>query len=186
MLQLSSMPAGNTVIGLISQQIQLLAQQVALLQGTSVAASQPVAQNIQNATSAPVAAPVKPEAGLSSEEIVELKKPFGATARIERQSSKLSSKQQAFIDDLISRYNKKTVGSKNYAQQHRSYMADPRVVSGFKPQTKDLVYSLVVNKSKGSRLWISMAMNISICEWFWFEYVWLPAGFYCKSDPSTN
>jgi len=32
-------------------------------------------------------------------------------------------------------------------------MADPRVVSGFKPQTKDLVYSPVVNKSKGSRLW---------------------------------
>jgi glutamate-1-semialdehyde aminotransferase len=32
-------------------------------------------------------------------------------------------------------------------------MADPRVVSGFKPLTKELVYSIVINKSKGSRLW---------------------------------
>ena len=32
-------------------------------------------------------------------------------------------------------------------------MADPRVVSGFKPLTKEIVYPIVVNKSKGSRLW---------------------------------
>ena len=32
-------------------------------------------------------------------------------------------------------------------------MADPRVVSGFRPVTKELVYPLVVNRSKGSRLW---------------------------------
>src|SRR3546814_13250444 len=32
-------------------------------------------------------------------------------------------------------------------------MADPRVVSGFKPETKEIVYSIVVNKSKGCRLW---------------------------------
>ncbi|MBS1600362.1 MAG: amino acid adenylation domain-containing protein [Bacteroidetes bacterium] len=157
MQQSAAMPAGNTVIGLISQQIQLLAQQVALLQGSPAAAAQPVAQNIiPNA--APVSTPASStgktaEAGLSAEELVELKKPFGATARIERQSSKLSQKQQAFIDDLIKRYNQKTIGSKNYTQEHRAYMADPRVVSGFKPQTKDIVYSLVVNKSKGSRLW---------------------------------
>jgi len=32
-------------------------------------------------------------------------------------------------------------------------MADPRVVSGFKPETKEIVYPIVVNKSKGCRLW---------------------------------
>jgi len=141
----------NTVIGLISQQIQLLAQQVALLQG-SPAAAQSI-PNIQS-TAIPVPQAAKSqEVSLSAEEVVELKKPFGATARIERQSSKLSEKQQAFIDDLTKRYNNKTKKSKNYTQEHRAYMADPRVVSGFKPQTKELVYSLVVNKSKGSRLW---------------------------------
>lgn len=156
MQQLSAMPAGNTVIGLISQQIQLLAQQVALLQGAPAVALQPVQQVISTPTppnSQPASVAKSPDSGLSADELVELKKPFGATARIERQSSKLSAKQQAFIDDLTKRYNKKTIGSKNYTQQHRAYMADPRVVSGFKPQTKELVYSLVVNRSKGSRLW---------------------------------
>ena len=32
-------------------------------------------------------------------------------------------------------------------------MADPRVVSGFRPLTKEIVYPLVMNRSKGSRLW---------------------------------
>ena len=65
----------------------------------------------------------------------------------------LNEKQQAFLDKLILRYNQKTRLSKEYTEEHRSYMADPRVVSGFKPLTKELVYSIVVNKSLGSRLW---------------------------------
>ena len=32
-------------------------------------------------------------------------------------------------------------------------MSDPRVVTGFKPVTKELVYPIVVDKSSGSRLW---------------------------------
>ena len=32
-------------------------------------------------------------------------------------------------------------------------MADPRVVSGFKPATKELVYPIVIEKSLGNRLW---------------------------------
>ena len=90
---------------------------------------------------------------LSNEEKAELKKPFGATARIEKQSAVLDRKQQLFLDALTSRYNNKTKLSKEYTQKHRAYMADPRVVSGFKPLTKELVYSIVVNKSRGSRLW---------------------------------
>jgi glutamate-1-semialdehyde aminotransferase len=32
-------------------------------------------------------------------------------------------------------------------------MADPRVVTGFKPQTKELIYQVVVDKSRGCHLW---------------------------------
>jgi len=32
-------------------------------------------------------------------------------------------------------------------------MADPRVVSGFKPLTKELIYPIVIEKSSGNRLW---------------------------------
>lgn len=144
----SSSPANNNAIGLISQQIQLLAQQIALMQGNGNVATQVV----QNAAPAPIAKKVA-EPDVTPEELVELKKPFGATAKIEKQTTQLSAKQQAFIKGLTNRYTSKTKGSKNYTQQHRAYMADPRVVTGFRPATKELVYGIVVNKSKGSHLW---------------------------------
>jgi amino acid adenylation domain-containing protein len=145
----SSSPANNNAIGLISQQIQLLAQQIALMQGNGNTVPQAV---VQNAVPAPVAKKLA-EPDVTPEELVELKKPFGATAKIEKQSTQLSAKQEAFVKDLTSRYTIKTKGSKNYTQQHRAYMADPRVVTGFRPATKELVYGIVVNKSKGSHLW---------------------------------
>lgn len=90
---------------------------------------------------------------LTVEEQVEIKKPFGAIARIEKQSAQLDAIKQEYLTSFIERYNQKTKASKSYTQEHRAYMADPRVVSGFRPAIKDLVYSIVVNKSKGSRLW---------------------------------
>jgi len=92
-------------------------------------------------------------AELTPEEEAEIKKPFGAGANIEKRSDALTGEQQQFLDDLIRRYNSKTAGSKAYTQQHRRHMADPRVVTGFKPATKELAYSIVVNRSRGSRLW---------------------------------
>jgi amino acid adenylation domain-containing protein len=90
---------------------------------------------------------------LSAEEEAEIKKPFGAIARIDKQSTTLGDAQQAYLSELTEKYNLKTKGSKDYTQQHRSYMADPRVVSGFKPATKELAYSIVMKRSKGSRFW---------------------------------
>ncbi len=91
--------------------------------------------------------------GLTPEEQQEIKKPFGAAPRIEKHSAALNESQQKYLADLIKKYNNKTKGSKAYTQKHRAHMADPRVVSGFKPATKELVYSIVVKRSKGSRLW---------------------------------
>ncbi|HLZ85960.1 MAG TPA: aminotransferase class III-fold pyridoxal phosphate-dependent enzyme, partial [Puia sp.] len=157
----------TTVIGLISQQIQLLAQQIALLQGGTPAPAPapaaiptsapfiatPQALAAPTFTPAPVNGKAKTETDLTAEEIAEHKKPFGATAKIDKQARELDSRQQRFLDDLVSRYTTKTASSKAYTAQHRSYMADPRVVTGFKPQTKEIVYPIVVNRSKGSRLW---------------------------------
>src|SRR5690606_23316387 len=80
-------------------------------------------------------------------------KTFGAMAKIEKVSTELTPLQKAFLEGFTKRFNEKTKGSKEYTQRHRSYMADPRVVSGFKPVSKEITYSLVVNKSKGNRLW---------------------------------
>jgi len=139
----------NPSLDLIARQIQLLAGQLALLQnGNNVPAQveAPITQaNSTNRFSA--------QYDLTPEEQIEVKKPFGATARIEKQVLGLNEKQQLFLTQLISRYNNKTAKSKQYTQKHRSHMADPRVVSGFRPLTKEIVYPIVVNKSKGSRVW---------------------------------
>ncbi|UHG91353.1 polyketide synthase [Spirosoma oryzicola] len=158
--------ANDSALGLIAQQLQLLAKQVALMQGDSPVPAMspaPVPQPVV-ATSAPAktaslpkAAPAKPvhvtAAELTPEEQIEHKKPFGATAKIERQIAELTDEQHFFLDRLTRRYNQKTKQSKAFAQEHRSHMADPRVVSGFRPLTKEIVYPLVVNRSKGSHLW---------------------------------
>ncbi|GAB3784608.1 hypothetical protein GCM10028818_44600 [Spirosoma horti] len=144
-------PDGHSVLDLMAQQLQILSKQVALMQaGNQGTTTLPDVASNSELTSKPVS-PIKAE--LTPEEEIELKKPFGASARIERQLTELSPKQQAFLRQLTDRYNQKTKGSKAYTQQHRPYMADPRVVSGFKPATKELVYPIVINKSKGSRLW---------------------------------
>ncbi|WP_405296879.1 amino acid adenylation domain-containing protein [Algibacter sp. Ld11] len=148
-----SNPNQNTALGLIAQQLQLLGKQMELLQGNdnTVAQAQPapVAQQQK-----PVIAPViiDPE-DLSEDEKKEHQKPFGASPKIEKKSTGISSSQKTFLDNLIESYNTKTAGSKAYAQRHRSHMSDPRVVSGFKPETKELIYPIVVERSSGNRLW---------------------------------
>ena len=161
MPQMNAIPANATTLDLIQQQIQLLAMQVALLQNGQ---AQPVQQTTTYSNGGiPVPKPaaiiqpvVKPANGtpdLSAEEQVEIKKPFGAIARIEKQSAALTDEQHQYLASFTEKYNEKTKASKSYTQEARTYMADPRVVSGFRPATKELVYSVVIKKSKGSRLW---------------------------------
>ncbi|MDO6470697.1 non-ribosomal peptide synthetase/type I polyketide synthase [Maribacter sp. 1_MG-2023] len=142
----------QTAIGLIGEQLNLLSRQLQLLQGNALApAPQPV--------TVPKPVPAKVVNGSatldarSEKEKLEHKKPFGASPRIEKQSTGLDQEQSQYLKDLTIKYNTKTIGSKNYAQDNRAKMADPRVVSGFKPLTKELVYPLVIGKSAGNRLW---------------------------------
>ncbi len=139
----------NSAISLIAQQLQLLGKQIELLQGNN---------DVQNRVQPPIKNGVKPIMSsspetLSEDEIQEHKKPFGASPKIEKQATEINTKQQAFLEELTRSYNKKTAESKAYAQKHRAHMSDPRVVSGFKPLTKELVYPLVVERSSGNKLW---------------------------------
>ena len=81
-------------------------------------------------------------------------KPFGAIARITREKTEdLSSIQQQWLDDFVRRYNKRTIGSKEYGEMHRPHMADPRVVTGFKSKIKNLIYPIVVDRTEGCHIW---------------------------------
>lgn len=143
----------NTTLGLIAQQLQLLGKQMELLQVNNGLHSNEVANETSKKTEPIITRKNLDEDLRTAEEIAEHQKPFGASPKIEKQATEMSSSQKEFLDELIDSYTKKTSASKSYAQKNRSIMADPRVVSGFKPLTKEIVYPLVVDKSSGNRLW---------------------------------
>jgi amino acid adenylation domain-containing protein len=88
------------------------------------------------------------------EDAPELKKVFGAQARIVKEKvDDMTPQQRAWFDAFVKRYVAKTAKSKAFTQENRKPMADPRVVTGFKPQTKELIYQVVVDKSNGCHLW---------------------------------
>jgi len=65
----------------------------------------------------------------------------------------LGGKREQHLNDLVARLNARTRESKRWTQRNRARLADPRTVAGFRRTWKELVYPLVVSRSKGSRLW---------------------------------
>lgn len=147
----------------IAQQMQLMAQQLALLSGTPV-------PSVPTSPVVPVPEPKAPiaitadagrkpvdqddEVALIAHTTYDVKKAFGAIARIEKHSGfALSDQQRGRLDAFIERYVARTRKSKDYTQAHRRHMADPRVVNGFCPLLKEIVYQIVVERSKGAHLY---------------------------------
>jgi glutamate-1-semialdehyde aminotransferase/acyl carrier protein len=148
----------------IQQQMQLMAQQLAMLQG--IAAPTPVAMPGPTPVSVPssagpvvagarptgVGTPQDEEAALAHSKY-DVKKAFGAIARIHTSGAEMTERQRARLDAFMRRYIQKTQRSKAYTIENRPHMADPRVVNGFRPQIKEIVYQIVIERSKGARMW---------------------------------
>ena len=164
-------PASNLVQQVIAQQMQLMAHQLALLSGSAGPTSPAQAPALAEAplvapqvtatlvpASAPVtvAAPASPVVGATDEPTkvsYDVKKAFGAIARIHTQSGEVTSRQRTRLESFMRRYTERTRKSKDYTVEHRSALADPRVVNGFRPITKEITYQIVIERSKGSRMW---------------------------------
>ncbi|HEY9132090.1 MAG TPA: amino acid adenylation domain-containing protein [Dyella sp.] len=165
------MAGGNLVQDVIQLQMSIMQQQLALLAGagnlqTTVSVAQPVAP-VQAAPPQP--SPSQPplpqsvqtgaeplpgdEEAALAHTTYDVKKAFGAIARIHSTSTELTSRQRARLDVFMRRYIERTQRSKAYTQEHRAHLADPRVVNGFRPLLKEIVYQIVVERSKGSRVW---------------------------------
>ncbi len=163
-----ALPAGGAgvVSQLIQQQMLLMQQQLALLAGQPLAGmSLPVAATPQppepppKVAPAAAGAPLTVDAPADGDKVEEpsrmalLDKPFGASARINLRLAELTPAQGRWLDDFIRRYTARTQRSKTFTQKHRKLMADPRVVTGFNPEWKDLVYPIVADRSSGARIW---------------------------------
>jgi glutamate-1-semialdehyde aminotransferase/malonyl CoA-acyl carrier protein transacylase/acyl carrier protein len=150
-------PAGY-VQQLIEQQMQLMAQQLALLAGnaapapTTALAAAPASAVVAATATGAASAPTDEEAALAHTRY-DVKKAFGAIARIDTGKFELSPRQQGRLDRFIERYVARTRKSKEYTQAQRPHMADPRVVNGFRPLLKEIIYQLVIERSRGAHLW---------------------------------
>lgn len=81
----------------------------------------------------------------------------GSTARfkplIRTGNETLTEAQRAHIARLTKLYVGRTATSKRLADQHRPVLADPRTVSGFAADWKEMVYPIVSARAKGARIW---------------------------------
>jgi amino acid adenylation domain-containing protein len=149
----STLSTGNpssALEALVAQQLQIMARQLELLG--------------QSQTGAPLQPPVNGERPVKLEEPTgqqqptpaqpPLPKTHGPGARIQKSTSTtLTAAQQASLERIIQRYVARIPLSKHQTQTHRPYLADPRTVSGFTPQFKEMVYPIVVERSAGAKLW---------------------------------
>lgn len=148
--------ASNVLEGVINQQLQIMAQQLALLGNSSQPVTTPVV-NTQNGNGVKLQNPTvqssqKPEPKDTADTVPT--KAFGAAARIETTQTKtLTPQQRTYLDKVIQTYTQRTKKSKEYTQANRHHLADPRSVSGFNPTMKEMVYPIVVSRSSGSKLW---------------------------------
>ena len=137
----------------VAQQLQIMNQQLELLRQGGTTVNPPAApQRSTTASDSNPAISVPPPQKTS--ESAKSAKMHGPGAKIQKsQDTTLTSEQQQALDSLIERYTARTQESKRQAQQHRSYLSDPRTVSGFSPLLKEIVYPIVTDRSAGSRLW---------------------------------
>ena len=71
----------------------------------------------------------------------------------EQTGEQTNEQQERYLRAFVTRYSRRTAESKRQTQQHRATLADPRVVSGFRSQWKDVIYPISVARSEGARLW---------------------------------
>lgn len=149
-------PVSGSVEQLIRSQLAVMSQQLELLRGGALPmAAAPVLTAAAATPSAPAAATASatnPAASAVDDKPV--KKAFGAQAKIDTHRTEgLTAAVEENVKKFVAQYAAKTPNSKSFTQANRAVLADPRVVSGFKPLIKEMVFPIVVKGSSGSKLW---------------------------------
>ena len=149
--------SGSTIDRIMRQQLQVMARQLELLRSGG-AASVPVAELNGHATPPQESRPASPgvvepeKKKAASSDVPLTPRYFGPFRPIDKSpGGGLTDRQQKHLDELIRAYVAKTPRSKVHTQRHRSHFADPRTVSGFRQNWKEMVYPIVVKESHGAR-----------------------------------
>ena len=138
-------PVANSELGaLFAKQLELMAKQIELLSQSGAPAG---AAPVQRAPE-PLTAPPPQRAASKAAAPVALPsfKKLGETKR-----AQVSDQQQQEIQALIDDYGSKTRRSKEMTQAYRPVFANIRNVAGFRPEWKELIYQIIVDRAAGSR-----------------------------------
>lgn len=138
--------------GIIQTQLALMQNQLALLSGQKTISTDQKISSTPQSSKEVSSKSEDPEKYELKAEVNNTRKAFGAIARIETNKSIESELNNKFITELISDYTSKTRSSKEFTQNARKDHADPRAVTGFKPEHKEIVYPIVVKSSKAQKL----------------------------------
>jgi amino acid adenylation domain-containing protein len=144
--------SGNSALErVIKEQMVLMSRQLQMLQGKPGG----ISFQAGNISSEAAARTTAPSGGNSSRHGAnEDLNRFGPFKGIEiGPKGGLTPRQEQSLAELTVRYNRRTAGSKAYAQRHRSYFCDPRAAGNFRQLWKEMVYPIVCAKSKGSKIW---------------------------------
>lgn len=162
---------GGTVNGglseLVTAQLQIMQMQLQALSGAAAVNSvsesavnntaglQASADHANINTGAGTELQAKSEKAASDTALGKNRSRHSPGAKITKQSVgvELSSAQQEWLNEKMIQFQQRFAKSKAYAQDNRKQLADPRTVSGFNPEWKELVFPIVTKASKGSKLW---------------------------------
>ncbi len=141
--------SGQGIERLLADQLaamsEMFAQQVATLRAAAgMSGMQQVPAQIPATAKPTLAPPIAANADVKHGSF----RPIQAKAQHE-----LDDDQKRYIERLIATYEERTPTSKRMTQASRGQLADPRAVAGFRPQWKEMVYPLVTDRAKGSRIW---------------------------------
>ncbi|HQZ28220.1 MAG TPA: amino acid adenylation domain-containing protein, partial [Verrucomicrobiales bacterium] len=150
----SSLPPmlpGSVLEGVIAQQLEVMRQQIALLQGSGAPVVAPALA--YTPTLAPVPLQDKKSSAAAPATSPATTDVSAPTTAINRSfDDALTDRQQRHLHELIAKYTAKTHSSKTLTAKYRQWHADPRTVSGFNRNWKEMIYQISVKQSKGSRL----------------------------------
>jgi glutamate-1-semialdehyde aminotransferase/acyl carrier protein len=166
----------DTLERVISQQLQVMSEQLAVLHsrgtagvyypaegktekiapaGQSAGGSQS-SNGYHRAASQPEAKVAKPTpttgtVGTSTAAKAKPVSPFNMSKEIRKGG--FTAQQQAHLDNLIDRYTQRTGKSKEFAQQYRPVLTDNRASAGFRLSIKEMLYPIVGQRAEGARVW---------------------------------
>lgn len=142
--------------GILAEQVKLMSEQLRVLQQIRAGATTvpAVATTAALTKTDPPAVSAQPaQRQIEEKPAITMPKGFGPDVSGADKSCSYTPRQLGGVRRLIERYNAKTAGSKLRTQEDRAVHADPRTAAGFNALWKEMVYPIVVERSRGAYLW---------------------------------